>query len=61
VVEHAGGRRAEEWSPLQDEDVTQVVRLLGLDRPEAALELQRALAARRPSQPDPSPSPSPEL
>ena len=59
MVEREDGRHAEEWSPLQDEDVTQVVRLLGLDRPEAALKLQRALAARRPlpTQPEPEPEP----
>jgi hypothetical protein len=27
VVEREDGRRAEEWSPLQDEDVAQVVRV----------------------------------
>ena len=46
VIEREDGMHAEEWLPLQDEDVQQVVRLLGLDRPEAALKLQHALAAR---------------
>ena len=46
VVEREDGQHREEWLPLQDEDVQQVVRLLGLDRPEAALALQHALAVR---------------
>lgn len=46
VAEAEGGRRVEEWRPLRDEDVQDVVALLGLREPERALELQRAISTR---------------